>query len=89
MTVLFRDAMIDAIGHVLELPIAIVPTTLVHYVLRRVRGYRYCCPFQLSPVLIHLDRSFLPGLLLSRRQLPPLEGKSLLHVVRRQARRYL
>lgn len=40
MTVLFCDAMIDAVSHVLELPIAIVPTTLVHYVLRSIRAYR-------------------------------------------------
>lgn len=80
MTVLLRDAVIDAIGHVLELPIAIVPTTFVNHVLDSGRGYRYRRTLQLSPVLVHLDRSFLPSLLLPRGQLPPLEGKSFLQV---------
>lgn len=66
VTVLFRDAVIDAIGHVLELPVAIVPTTFVHNILRGVRAY--CrCTLQLTAVFVHFDRPFLPCLLLSRR----------------------
>lgn len=71
MTVLLGDAVIDAVGHVLELPVAVVPAALVHHILGRVGADR-SGPFQLSAVFVHLDRSLLPGLLLARRQSPPL-----------------
>lgn len=74
VTVLFRDAVIDAIGHVLELPVTVVPAALVHDVLRGVRAHRSRA-LQLATVLVHLDRPFLPSLLLSCRQFPPLERK--------------
>lgn len=66
VTVLLRDAVIDAIGHVFKLPVAIVPATFVHDVLRGVRAYRSRA-LQLAAILVHLDRSFLPCLLLPRR----------------------
>jgi len=74
MTILLRDAMIDAIGHVLELPVAVVPATFIHDVLRGVCAY-CSCALQLATILVHLDRSFLPCLLLSRWQFPPLKRK--------------
>lgn len=84
VTVLLRDAVIDAIGHVFELPVAIVPATFVHDVLRGVRAYRSRA-LQLAAILVHLDRSFLPCLLLPRRQFPPLERKWF-YVLRDQSR---
>jgi len=39
VTILLRDAMIDAIGHVLELPVAVVPATFIHDVLHGVCAY--------------------------------------------------
>lgn len=74
VTVLLRDAVIDAIRHVLELPVAVVPAAFVHDVLRGVRAHRGRA-LQLAAVLVHLDSSFFPCLLLSRRQFPPLERK--------------
>lgn len=74
VTILLRNAVIDAIGHILELPIAVVPTAFVHDVLCGVRAYR-SRTLQLAAVLVHLDRPFLPCLLLSGRQFPPLERK--------------
>lgn len=74
VTVLLRNAVIDAIGHVLELPVAVVPAAFVHNILRGVRAYRSRA-LQLAAVLVHLDRPFLPCLLLSRWQFPPLERK--------------
>lgn len=66
--------MIDAIGHVLELPVAVVPAAFVHDVLGGVRAHRSRA-LQLTAVLVHLDRPLLPCLLLSCRQFPPLERK--------------
>lgn len=63
MTVLFRDTMIDTIGHIFELPVTIIPATFVYYVLRGIRAHRDGRSFHLSTVLIHFDRSFFPGLL--------------------------
>lgn len=82
VTILLRYAMIDAVGHIFELPIAIVPTTLVHHVLRGVRAHWNSRTFELSPVFVHFDRPFLPSLLLSCWQFPPLKRKFVLHVSR-------
>lgn len=79
MTVLLRDAVIDAIGHVLELPVAVVPATLVHDVLRSVCANRSRA-LQLAAILVHLNRPFLPYLFLPRRQFPPLERKWFLRL---------
>lgn len=84
MTILLRDAMINAIGHIFELPVAVVPAAFVHDVLRGVRIHRSCA-LQLTAVLVHLDRPFLPRLLLSRRQFSPLERKRF-YVLRDQSR---
>jgi hypothetical protein len=81
---LLRDAVIDAVSHVLELPITVIPTALVHYILRGVCAHR-SGPFQLAAVLIHLDRPLFPSLLLSRWQFPPLKRKSF-YVLRDQFR---
>lgn len=73
MTTLLGDAVVNAIGHVLELPVAIVPATFVSQIRRAYCDSAGAVLKAIATVLVGPDCSLLPGLFLASREFSPLK----------------